>query len=849
MAEPDLIIEAGFSDAKLAREVQKVVAKYKDAGKAAEKAFQDSTGKVGESQALKAHMRELDKLKRAYDPVYTATKRYEGEVDKLNRALQIGAITQGKYSEEVRAAQVELGRASGVIEQAEGAIQSVARRAQGGADGFRNLGFQVQDFAVQVGAGTSATQAFAQQFPQLISGFGAVGIAIGTFSAIAVPLGAALLKIAFDSQTLDERLKELQKSTDAMSNAVEAAATPISTLRSRYGELADEVARANSAMAMMTTIRAQADAMGAARGLSGPVGNLNPVRIDGMSDQEWAAVQASMMDSLRDKTGATAEQVERLRMALNRTDSSNSLEAVARDAENLLQVIAELYTGASDTQRTFLDTWGAQVAATMNAAKDQIAAAVAEETRLFDTYDANTRKLEGLADDRAAAEKGLAEAVKSGNDEKIASYRRVIGAIDAEVAKVRDSIDQMDASFGDFIGRLKERAGEIGGTLSSAVGGIFDKYAGPGMDAIQTVKDFEGFRAKAYWDVNAYRAGFGSDTVTRADGRIEKVTQDTVVTLADANRDLARRIGEFQAAIIGQIGPDRWSQFTQEQQAALTSIAYNYGSLPDRIMEAVTTGTVQDIATSIGRLAGDNGGVNETRRMREAAAFGTTSAASAELTASRTAAAEQQRIADAQRRTEDAGARALDQALERAMALKTAAGDTVQVITEQEGAWEAVAGSIFSAVQASEDLDDALKNVALSLLDMAAQGALLGQGPLAGIFGGLFGGVRGGDALSQALRGAIGARALGGPVNSGSPYLVGERGPEIIVPRSAGQVIPNHKIGGGMTFAPSTSIIVQGNADERTLTLMRHELDARDRRLARVLPGQVQTINRDPLRR
>ncbi|WP_223825632.1 hypothetical protein, partial [Enterobacter hormaechei] len=74
---------------------------------------------------------------------------------------------------------------------------------------------------------------------------------------------------------------------------------------------------------MMTTIRAQADAMGAARGLSGPVGNLNPARIDGMSDQEWAAVQASMMDSLRDKTGATAEQVERLRMALNRTDSSN----------------------------------------------------------------------------------------------------------------------------------------------------------------------------------------------------------------------------------------------------------------------------------------------------------------------------------------------------------------------------------------------------------------------------------------------------------------------------------------------------------------------------------------------
>lgn len=138
MAEPDLIIEAGFSDAKLAREVQKVVAKYKDAGKAAEKAFQDSTGKVGESQALKAHMRELDKLQRAYDPVYTATKRYEGEVDKLNRALQLGAITQGKYADSIKQAQVELGRASGVI-------QDTGNKARGFGGQMSNVGFQISD--------------------------------------------------------------------------------------------------------------------------------------------------------------------------------------------------------------------------------------------------------------------------------------------------------------------------------------------------------------------------------------------------------------------------------------------------------------------------------------------------------------------------------------------------------------------------------------------------------------------------------------------------------------------------------------------------------------------------------
>lgn len=39
--------------------------------------------------------------------------------------------------------------------------------------------------------------------------------------------------------------------------------------------------------------------------------------------------------------------------------------------------------------------------------------------------------------------------------------------------------------------------------------------------------------------------------------------------------------------------------------------------------------------------------------------------------------------------------------------------------------------------------------------------------------------------------GAIGRRAMGGPVSGGSPYVVGELGPELFVPRSSGTVVPN----------------------------------------------------------
>jgi hypothetical protein len=48
------------------------------------------------------------------------------------------------------------------------------------------------------------------------------------------------------------------------------------------------------------------------------------------------------------------------------------------------------------------------------------------------------------------------------------------------------------------------------------------------------------------------------------------------------------------------------------------------------------------------------------------------------------------------------------------------------------------------------------------------------------------------DLLANAIaEGRVGARAKGGPVKAGKPYLVGEEGPELVVPDEDGEVIPN----------------------------------------------------------
>ena len=57
-----------------------------------------------------------------------------------------------------------------------------------------------------------------------------------------------------------------------------------------------------------------------------------------------------------------------------------------------------------------------------------------------------------------------------------------------------------------------------------------------------------------------------------------------------------------------------------------------------------------------------------------------------------------------------------------------------------------------------------------------------------------------GSAISSAARFIIPGLASGGPVRAGSPYIVGERGPELFVPGASGAIVPNHALAGGSSI-------------------------------------------------
>lgn len=149
--------------------------------------------------------------------------------------------------------------------------------------------------------------------------------------------------------------------------------------------------------------------------------------------------------------------------------------------------------------------------------------------------------------------------------------------------------------------------------------GLSGGFTGTAQErTMQLLRAKEGFRSSTYWDVNAHRVGYGSDTITDANGVVRAVKQGDTVSRDDAERDLKRRSAEFLSGVQRDVGAEAFAKLNPNQQAALGSVAYNYGSLPGSVVAAVKSGDSEAIAKSIEGLQGNNGGVNRQRRLAEA---------------------------------------------------------------------------------------------------------------------------------------------------------------------------------------------------------------------------------------
>ena len=155
----------------------------------------------------------------------------------------------------------------------------------------------------------------------------------------------------------------------------------------------------------------------------------------------------------------------------------------------------------------------------------------------------------------------------------------------------------------------------------------------------------------------------------------------------------------------------------------------------------------------------------------------------------------------------------LNQKLERQVSLQKQIQDTINQVGQTTG--DVLQQLIFSTDSWADSLTNAL-NALAKVLFQAGLGLLAGDD---------------GKGFFSFLTGGLGRRAAGGPVTSGSPYIVGERGPELFVPGRSGTIVPNNKLGGG-----GTSVVVNVDASGSKV----QGDDQQGNQLGRVIAAAVQ---------
>jgi hypothetical protein len=108
-------------------------------------------------------------------------------------------------------------------------------------------------------------------------------------------------------------------------------------------------------------------------------------------------------------------------------------------------------------------------------------------------------------------------------------------------------------------------------------------------------------------------------------------------------------------------------------------------------------------------------------------------------------------------------------------------------------AGEMIAMGFEDAILSGNKLSDVLKNLAQDLMRLIFRNVI--TAPLAA-------------GIGNFINGGLGFLAEGGPARAGSPYIVGEKGPELFVPGSSGTVIPNDRMNqmGGSAGGPTVNI-------------------------------------------
>ena len=694
-------------------------------------------------------------LRLRFQEGYAAFDRARKQMRDLREALRQGIINTDQYREAVRRLREEQQRAG------DGA-GDLARRMNRQGVITQQAGYQLGDFIVQVQSGTNWMVAFGQQATQVVGTLTLLGgkwILIGSVLGVAIPLitavGAAFMRTRGEGQTLDQVVNKLKESFSELSENMGLVGD--AELDLRFGNLATEVRNLASAMVELNA--------------ASELNNLSNV-----------------LDQVREAADANFLQILREGFSLPGYGEINQESPTVRERANE-SVFENL--GLPQSRREFLD----QISRMQEFAEAGDREGV---VRIFEEMVAQIREAEG----------GMAAVSQEGRNLVAQMYQASLSTAETnamlngtaqEAERAAEQAERNVEAYEELLELTREqqdteleRASNLYQRLSSLrqETQLQETIARYGEQSAQ-VAELRAEQEREIVRLEAMKAGFFGeslraimdqyDAMVLATDEAEK-TSAALDAIADLNHLPFTAQVEALADMLG-IAADEATRLLDNLPVG-TTYGVGLGEQGLTGAEAIFGGQEGDIRAS--RRGGRGGGGTPEFVSR---VFGP------EL---------QQAIEQAQEdlRLYNQEVQMLDSALQAGLVTQQEYNSFVAQAQEvynqaQQGAYDyqkaleqvektamsSMENAFMSIIDGSKSASEAFKDMARQILAEAMRMMVI-RPLIQSIFGG-----GGGGGIFSIFGGVTGTKASGGTMMAGEPYLVGERGPELVIPSRSGTVM------------------------------------------------------------
>ena len=602
---------------------------------------------------------------------------------------------------------------------------------------IQQAGMQVSDFAVQVGGGQSAILAFTQNAPQFVQSFGAIGGAIAAVISIGGVLALVWSRSRDGMKSTSKLLKELADAMGIVRSASSSAIGDIDKLTSSYGRMAGAAKRALVALRNVAIIKGTEKLQSVSKRLSEAADTMF-----GSSGMKNIAMNASNLKLYEANLRAVSVEYGRLR----------EFGRLATEAELQLST-AKMKAAISSVSQAKL----AQELMAGLADANKIAVGDVEKLSLALTN-------VNLAKGPEAQTKAMSE-------------------MSAVLESIWPTFQQMPIPVREMYEQLNE-AIDAGSSLQSVIDTVNDGFgsSAPKVGEVTRMMLDED-------EAMAVMVEKNTEMLALEEKRIRQIAGPLMRALALEDFAMAQIVAKSAETLA--IDRQRASVI---EGMAMTSLKVRFGNDEDLAMAMsfeIDKGNLPDKP----KKKDGSGGKPDVENLKEAydSLLGSLSPA---IQASQDFAKAQNTINSAMR----AGVITAADAGTAMEMLKYSTSELKDVMGTVESSMSSAFMSMVDGTKTAADaFRDMARDIIKKLYDILVVQRLVGSfdGKTGTGLAGIIGGWMSGGGMFGNFTNVSGVRANGGGISAGSPYIVGERGPELIIPGRSGTVIPNSNLGGG----------------------------------------------------